>query len=203
MSPLRTLAFGELLAQIGAKTPAPGGGAVASAAGALAAALARMVVAYSLGKKTLIEHQPALHQADGALSRTIDLLTGLADEDAAAFRLVNELSRLPESDERRLRDYPSAVEASVQIPLAATAACLELLRVIEALTPQTNRHLRSDLAISAVLAESAARSSWLNVAINLPTLPDQRRVASIREQGAAMLAQAAAARVRVEAFCQP
>jgi methenyltetrahydrofolate cyclohydrolase len=203
VTPLRTLAFGELLAQIGAKTPAPGGGAVASAAGSLAAALARMVVAYSLGKKTLTEHQPTLHAADDQLARTIDLLTGLADEDAAAFRLVSELSKLPETDERRRREYAGAIEASVQIPRAATAACVELLRLIADLTSKTNRHLRSDLAIAAVLADASARSCWMNVAINLPNLNDPGRIESLRGEGARLLREGGTLRERVEAFCQP
>ena len=60
MTSLSSLRFAELLDQIGAKTPAPGGGAVACASGALAASLAHMVVAYSLGKKWLAAHQDAL-----------------------------------------------------------------------------------------------------------------------------------------------
>src|SRR5262245_33046677 len=91
MTGLASLTLHDFLAQVGAKTPAPGGGAVASAAGAIAAALAKMVVSYSIGKKSLAEHQPMLQQAAGSLERASALLLALADEDAAAYGLVNEL----------------------------------------------------------------------------------------------------------------
>ena len=47
------LTLDQFLDSVAAKTPAPGGGAVASAVGALSAALAGMVVSYSTGKKNL------------------------------------------------------------------------------------------------------------------------------------------------------
>ena len=69
---LDRLSVDELLAEIGAKSPTPGGGAVACVTAALAAALGRMVVNYSVGKPSLAEHD-ALHQA--ALEALADLTT--------------------------------------------------------------------------------------------------------------------------------
>ena len=202
MSSLGSLTLSDFLAQVGAKTPAPGGGAVASAAGAIAAALAKMVVSYSLGKKSLAEHQPALQQAASSLERASALLLALADEDAAAYGLVNELSRLPETDERRIREMPAAAEAAVAAPRATLGACCDLLRLIESLGPISNRQLRSDLAISAVLAEAAAKSAWWNVAVNLSLLTDPRRVADIRAECEELLTQASERRERVEQACR-
>lgn len=201
MDRIETIPFGEFLRQIGDKTPAPGGGAVASAAGAVAAALARMVVSYSLGRKNLAEHQPRLEQASATLLRTAEVLLRLADEDAAAYGLVNELSRLPETDARRVRDYPAAVEAAVNVPRMVVGACCDLLRLLEELGPMTNRHLRSDLAIAAVLAEAAARSGWWNVRVNMPLIGDVNRQRSLQDEMSAMLAEAGSRRERVEAAC--
>ena len=176
MSPLRTLTLSDFLAQVGAKSPAPGGGAVACTTGATAAAIAKMVVEYSIGKKNLADHQSVLSNASATLARFAAMFLELADEDAAAYALVNELSRLPESDPRRQREYAAAAEASVQAPRAALAAAADLLRLIETLVPITNRHLKSDLAIAAVLAEAAAKAAWWNVHVNLK--PDQVAIAS-------------------------
>ncbi|MBL9030801.1 MAG: cyclodeaminase/cyclohydrolase family protein [Phycisphaerae bacterium] len=196
---LSALPFGELLSRIASKTPAPGGGAVASAAAALSASLARMVVAYSIGKKSLAEHQPELARADAALARAGELLLTLSDEDAAAYAVMNELWRLPEGDPRRA-DLPAAQLAATQPPLAVIAACADLLRLFESLAPKTNRHLHSDLAIAAILAESAARASRWNVAVNAASLAEDTR-AGVESQAEASLSDARARLERIERAC--
>lgn len=173
----------DFLANIAAKTPTPGGGAVASTVGAIAAALAQMVVSYSLGKKNLAQHQPDLESAAKVLTRSREILLQLADEDAAAYGLVNELSRLPESDSRRLAQYPAACAAAVQVPMAVMATCVDLLRHFQKLAPITNKHLSSDLAIAAELARATVEASNWNVEINAGSLS-----APAREKAAAQAA---------------
>jgi methenyltetrahydrofolate cyclohydrolase len=202
MSSISDRSFAQLLAAIGSKTPAPGGGAVASACGALAAALAKMVVAYSLGKKNLAEHQPTLERVGAALERTMEMLLTLAQEDAEAYALVNELSKLPAEDPRRMAEYPAAVEAAVQAPRSVVGVCCDLLRMLEPLTTASNRHLRSDLAIAAILAEAAAKSGWWNVNVNLDLLSDESRRATLRAECQKMLAEAATRRVHIERACE-
>lgn len=192
----------DYLARVGAKTPSPGGGAVACSTGATAAALAKMVVEYSIGKKNLAEHEPMLARAGAALGRLVDVFLQLADEDALAYGLVNELSRLPEDDERRKREYPAAVEAAVQAPRATLAACADLLTLITSLVTTTNRHLRSDLAIAAILAEAGAKSAWWNVAVNLPLITDAARRGAIEAECRGEVERAATQRAAVEQGCQ-
>jgi formiminotetrahydrofolate cyclodeaminase len=177
-----TLAFSDLLDAVAAKSPAPGGGFVASAVGALAAALGQMVLAYSLGRKSLAEHESHNAEVDRRLLQTRLLLLQLAKEDAAAYEIVNELQRLPEDDARRAKELPGAAMAATQIPLAVAAACTDLLRLCESLTGTTNPWLRSDLAIAAVLAEAGARACRWNVAINLSLLDDCGVAEPVRER---------------------
>jgi formiminotetrahydrofolate cyclodeaminase len=198
--------FGEMnvggfLEQLGAKTPAPGGGAAACMAGATAAALAHMVVAYSLGKKNLAEHEPHLQQAATALTRARELMLQLADEDAAAYALVNELLKLPETEARRAAEMPAAAGAAVAVPRAAVALCIDMLRLIESLCGRSNRYLRSDLAIAAVLAEAATRSAWWNVNINLSLLSDEAERERIGAEGERACAKAMEIRRAVEGAC--
>ena len=102
-------------------------------------------------------------------------LVRLADADAAAYGLVNELSRLPESDERRQREWAGAAKAGVDVPLAVMNVCVTMLGRLEMLCGASNPHLRSDLAIAAVLAEAGARSAAWNVVVNAPNLPEGAR----------------------------
>ena len=56
------LPLNELLQQIAAHQPVPGGGAVAGIVTSLAAALGGMVVSYSVGKKSLSASTPAKNE---------------------------------------------------------------------------------------------------------------------------------------------
>jgi formiminotetrahydrofolate cyclodeaminase len=142
-----------------------------------------MVVSYSLGKKSLAAHQPELERAAHALEIARNLFLQLGEEDAQAYGLVNELMKLPEGDRRRTAELPSAMLASIQVPLAAMAAASDLLRLCETLVPITNKQLHSDLGIAAELALAAARSSLWNVRVNASFLPD--KAASVRWMGQA------------------
>jgi len=195
-TPLPSLTLGGLLAAIAAKTPAPGGGAVASITGALA----QMVLSYSLGKKSLAPHEAELAQAMHVLGNARGLLLGLADEDAAAYGAVNELGRLPETDPRRIAEYPLAVEASVQVPLATAAACVDLLRLFARLAGITNRQLRSDLAIAAILCDAAVRASRWNVLVNAGSLPPAGQ-GRVMETIATLTAESGRLCVVVEGAC--
>jgi formiminotetrahydrofolate cyclodeaminase len=171
-TPFADMSLRQFLEATGAQSPTPGGGAVASAVGALSASLAQMVVNYSVGKKSLAEHQPALSAAVTAMGRVRDVMLELAEEDAAAYGLVNELTRLSEGDARKERELPAAAAASVQVPMAVAAAGVDLLLRFEGLVKITNPQLKSDLAIAAILAEAAVRASGCNVAVNAPLMPD-------------------------------
>ncbi|MFI4917477.1 MAG: cyclodeaminase/cyclohydrolase family protein [Phycisphaerales bacterium JB060] len=164
------LPFGELLGDIASKSPAPGGGAVASAAGALAASLAGMVLAYSRGRKDLAEHAGA-HDALAELCSTAGCgLLELADADAAAYSELNALQRLDENDAHRKAALPEAAQRCVDVPLGVQRVCVGLLEAFEKLAPIANKWLLSDLKIAAILAEAAVRASDCNVEVNAPTL---------------------------------
>jgi methenyltetrahydrofolate cyclohydrolase len=180
--------FSQMLDQIAAKTPTPGGGAVACATGALAAALAGMVVSYSAGKKNLAAHQPQLEKAARALESMRAIFLELGEEDAQAYGIVNELTRLPESDSRRQQEMRGAMLASIQVPMAAIAACGDLLRLCEELAPITNKQLHSDLGIAVVLADAAARSSFWNVRVNAGMLADEPERRRWMEQAQGLIA---------------
>jgi formiminotetrahydrofolate cyclodeaminase len=199
-SPLLDLTLREFLSATSAKTPTPGGGAVAGVTGALSAALAGMVVSYSVGKKSLAQHDATLREHQRVLERARTLFVTLAEEDAQAYGLVNELSRLPEGDPRRVAEMPGASRASVDVPMSVAALALDLLRDYEKLVAITNPHLRSDLAIAAVLASATARSAWWNVVVNVGNLPASERL-EITDRGQQTIAQCDQLAALIERGC--
>ncbi len=202
MSDLSSLRLSEFLDAVAAKSPTPGGGAVAGAVGAISAALARMVLAYSVGKKSLAEHEQTNTAAASALAKASDMLMQLAEEDAAAYALVNELQKLPEADPRRAAEWSGAVAAAVAAPRSLVGTACDMLRLMESLVATTNKHLRSDLAIAAILAEAAARGGAWNVAVNIPLVADEDERRRLHDEMHVLLEEAETRRKHVEETCK-
>lgn len=190
----------DLLDALASKVPAPGGGAAAGLVGATAAATAGMVVAYSLGRKSLAEHQAFLGDASAQLTRARALFLDLADEDAAAYSVLNTLMKLPEDHPDRRAGWDNAVAGAVAPPRAMLAAGAEVLRVCESLCGRTNPHLRSDLGVAAVLAEGAARAAAWNIGANLPLLGMDHR-GSVHAEAERLVGEARARAAKIEAWC--
>lgn len=164
------LTLRQLAERTASKSPTPGGGSVAAVAGTLAAALAQMVVNFSIDKPDQAEHHDTNTQILADLSRATNLFLALADEDAAAYAEYSRLSKLPKDDPERTEYLPQAAAACATVPLAIANAAVETLRHIAPLAGRSNPWLRSDLAIAASLAKVAADAAHWNVLANLPTL---------------------------------
>lgn len=163
----------EFLDAVAAKQPTPGGGAVASVVAALAAALGRMVVNYSVGKKSLANHEALHREALGSLQELANRAMQLAEDDATAYGRLNVLWKLDKDDPKRVAEFGDAVEQAIAAPHAVLHACMETLRLLKRQCGATSASLASDLAMAAILAEAAARSAAWNVRINLPLLEDE------------------------------
>jgi len=165
---------------------------------AIGAALGGMVVAYSEGRASLAEHADRLATSRTALLRHRLRAVELAAEDARAYAAMNRLWRLSDDDPQRIEGMPAAVDAAIAAPRATAELGLELLEVLEGLVGRSNRHLGSDLAIAAILAEAAVRAAVWNVRINLPMLEDDARRGDAAEFADASLKRAGEACRRIE-----
>ncbi|MEO1008070.1 MAG: cyclodeaminase/cyclohydrolase family protein [Planctomycetota bacterium] len=170
-TPIATRTIEGFLGSLAHRSPAPGGGATAAVAGALAAAQASMVVAYSRGKKSLADHAAAHAEIEAILERARADLMDLADADAIAYAEMNRLQRLPDGDPERNR-LPEAARACVDVPVRVQEACAAMLDAGGRLAPIANRWLLSDLAIAAMLAEATVRCSDRNIRVNAGDLGD-------------------------------
>lgn len=191
--PVAQQGLGDLLEAIAAHTPAPGGGAVAAVAQALAAALARMVVSYSTGGKDTPPEadRTRLAKAAAKLDAARAEALRLADADAEAFKGLSALWSLAKDDPRRRAQWPAALNAAIEVPRAVMASALQTLELLETLVGRTNPRLNSDLAIAAILAEAAARSAACNVQVNLALVEDRARSAALAAECAGRLEKAA------------
>jgi glutamate formiminotransferase/formiminotetrahydrofolate cyclodeaminase len=198
---IAAMTVGDALEAIAAERPTPGGGAVASLTAALAAATGRMVLSYSLGRKRLAAHHELHVEAIGELEALSARSLELAEADAEAYGRLNRLWKLDEEDPARRAEWDDAVAGAIDAPSRLVEASLEQLRLLRRLPDATNRHLRSDLAVAAILAEAAARAAAWNVSINLPLLVDdaeRSRIAALVEGAVTEARETAAA---IEAAC--
>ena len=172
MDDLTKRSVDDFLDAVAQRTPTPGGGSVACAAGALACALARMAADYSIGKNT----EPSVRdQTEAVLNRlrgADEILRGLVTQDAVAYAAMSEAGKVARDIPAAKPAYQDAVLAAVAVPLEAAAAASHALSAMDELKDFANRQLLSDLGVAAVLAEAAARAAWYMVAVNLPQLSD-------------------------------
>jgi formiminotetrahydrofolate cyclodeaminase len=197
---IATQPVGAFLESLAAKVPTPGGGASASITGATAAATAAMVVSYSVGKKKLAEHEEHNQNAMLQLTRARAMFLQLGDEDAQGYGALNALWGLDKDDPKRIAGWDEAVQGAIAPPRAMLALSLELLRLCASLVNTTNKQLRSDLGVAAVLGEAAARSAAWNVRINIPLLPEAEQN-EMQVTVGVMLEQASALCASIESGC--
>ena len=190
----RTLTVEEFAESLAARTPAPGGGAVAAVTAAHAAALGAMVIEFTLGKAKFAEHEAA---NASTLARLADLrraALALADRDAEAYGALNALWKLPKDSPARAAGWDAAVAEAIDAPQAILDAAAEVAAACAGLGSRTNPNLASDLAIALDLARVAARAAAHNVEVNLPSVADEATRAARRDRMVRALHEAGATR---------
>ncbi len=177
-------------AALAARTPVPGGGAVAAVTASHAAALLAMVVEFTRGKPAFAAHEAALAAALERSNALRHRLLALADADASAYAALNALWRLPKDAPERVAGWQPAVRAAIDAPQGILAAAAEIAALAADLKARTNPALASDLAIALDLARTAARAAAHNVEVNLPSLHDPAECAEAEARMRTTLARA-------------
>jgi formiminotetrahydrofolate cyclodeaminase len=157
--------FSDFLNATAAKKPTPGGGAVAAAAGALAAAMGEMVLNYSVGKKDLAAHQEVLSAALQHFNKARQIMLELLIEDQLAYEALTAAKKANAVVE-------PALLAAIRIPQTISATAATILAEAQRIAPIANRWLLSDLAVCAELAMATVRSGTYNVRVNLADIND-------------------------------
>lgn len=164
------LKIAAYLDRAASKEPTPGGGGVAGVVGALSASLGEMVLAYSVGRKDLAEHEERLEGCVRSVHAMRERLLELADADAQAYAVLNSAMKMGKDDPERKTVLAKAALAAARVPLDVIRVTSELVICFEEMAGITNRWLRSDLAMATILAEAVARASRWNIVVNIAFL---------------------------------
>ncbi len=154
------------------RQPTPGGGSATGLAGALACALARMVAAYSVGKKTDNQVRSAVETAATRLNRADQLLRALITQDAAAYAAMTAAAKSAKDDSAAQLAYDDTVMSAVAVPMEMAALASQALSTMDKLKTDANHFLLSDLGIAAVLADATAHAARYTVKINVAEIRD-------------------------------
>ncbi len=153
----------RFLERLASTDPAPGGGASAALATAMAAALAEMAAGLSTDR---LEDAAALGAEAADIRRRA--LT-LADDDAAAYGRVLAAYRLPRDGgpEDRSREIREALEGATAVPLEVARLAADAAVLGDRVMTAGNPNLEGDAAAAVILARAAARAAARLVELNV------------------------------------
>ncbi|MEL6714950.1 MAG: cyclodeaminase/cyclohydrolase family protein, partial [Planctomycetota bacterium] len=161
----------ELVHETASESPAPGGGSVSAAVGALGAALGTMVANLSSHKRGWDDRWEEFSDVAERGKRCHDRLLELVDEDTEAFNRIMAAWRADEEvrDQRILE----ATKHAIEVPLDVMETALESMTVCEEMAAKGMEASLSDAAVGALCIRTAVLGAGLNVRINAKDLADE------------------------------
>jgi formiminotetrahydrofolate cyclodeaminase len=183
--------FEQLLDEIAAETPAPGGGSVSALVAAVAAGLVAMAARYSK------QQWDGAGDAAGRAEQLRAHVAPLADADAAAYEEVLTAMRLPRHLEPEVRNeaIEHALSRAADIPLVIAEAAADIAELGALVAENGNPNLRGDAVAGVLFAEAAVRAAANLVEVNLGATDDARltRAKELATQARVATARALAA----------
>ncbi len=182
------LTLAGFVEETASESPAPGGGSISAAMGAMGAALATEVANLSSHKRgwdhrwkefsDWAEQGKALH----------DRLLRLIDDDTAAFNRIMDAFGMPkataEEQAARRHAIQEATKHAIEIPFQVMQTAYESMAVIQAMAEVGNPNSVSDAGVGALAARSAVMGAYLNVRINSGDVEDKGWVDDILARAA-------------------
>jgi formiminotetrahydrofolate cyclodeaminase len=190
--PYLSATLSGFLDQLAARTPAPGGGSVASIACAMAAGLVEMASAFD-ASGTLDQVGARAHELRGRAA-------ALAEADGRAYAGVLAALRMQAGPERT-QSLDAAVAGAIECPMELLEIAAEVATLAADVAARGNRNLEGDAITGALLAEAAARSAATLAQLNVSMLSRHAMAEAHLERLRPGLACATRARERaVEAY---
>ena len=175
-SRLVSLTLTEFADLTASESPAPGGGSVSAAVGALGIALGSMVANLTSSKKGY-EKNWKIYSKHAVKGQEIkQKLLQLVDEDTRAFNGIIDAVRMPKSNEEELAARQeamiSATKHAIEIPYEVMKTAASAIPIIEAMVEKGNPNSLSDAAVGGLCLQTAITGAYYNVKINLQGLED-------------------------------
>ncbi len=177
--------LGAFIDDVAAGSLTPGGGSVAAYAGALSAALGKLVCNLTLGKRKYEDVEMEVRDIFDQLEQLDADLRAAVAEDADSQERLTEVMQLPRGTEAERLARTGAIEEAtkglVSLRLRVAEGAMETLDLLDELAEVGNPIACADLSVGAQLALTAIRGASYQVFGNLGLISDeeftrQRRV---------------------------
>ncbi len=192
-APLVNMKLNDLADETASESPAPGGGSISAAVGALGAALGTMVANLSAGKRGWEEqtHEFSNWASDG--QKIKDRLLFLVDEDTASFNAVMAAYGLPKNTDEEKRTRSAAIEEAntyaTHIPLQVMQTSAMALPLLHAMVSKGNPNSISDAGVGALCIGTAIEGAFMNVRINIKGMKDKVKAEGLLNEARQISAQ--------------
>ncbi len=182
------------LSRLAAGTPTPGGGSASALAGAMAAALVRMVANLTLARRQYARVHAEVREIEAAVARLQEEFLGLVVRDAEAFEGILAARRLPrETDEEKASRHQAlqeAVREAARVPLATAERAVKVLEFLLHIVAVGPESALTDALVATSLAQAAVQGAAANVQVNVASLEDTGLAGQFQAQIAAFTDQA-------------
>jgi glutamate formiminotransferase / formiminotetrahydrofolate cyclodeaminase len=191
---LVSMSLAALADETASESPAPGGGSIAAAVGALGAALGTMVANLSAHKRGWDDRWAFFSEHAAQGQRRKDALLALVDADTAAFNQIMACFGMPNKSDAEKAARKAAIQAAtkgaIETPLRVMEEALASMDVIEAMARDGQPSSVTDAGVGAACARTAVLGAALNVQVNVGDLEDADFKADALARAAQMLAEA-------------
>jgi glutamate formiminotransferase/formiminotetrahydrofolate cyclodeaminase len=169
------------------ESPAPGGGSISAAMGALGISLATMVANLSSHKAGWDERWEEFSRWAEKGQALKDELLMLVDEDTRAFNLIMDAFSLPKGSDAdkamRTAAIQDATKYAIEVPFMVMQRSFDCMEIIKAMAETGNPNSVTDAGVGALAARSAVIGAYLNVKINASGLQDKSFVEKVLADG--------------------
>lgn len=162
------------------ESPAPGGGSISAAVGALGAALGSMVANLSAHKRGWDDRWEEFSSFAETGKDAYEQLLKMVDADTQAFNGVMDAFGLPKEspDQKEIRKtaIQNATLQAIEVPFRVMNIASDAMGLLEKMAKIGNPNSASDVAVGALCLRTAVSGANLNVKINAVELSDQSLV---------------------------
>lgn len=180
----------EFVEELASSSPAPGGGTISAVTGAFAAGLGAMVCGLTLGNPKYPDAQPFLPDVKEKLDALQKRFLELADEDTDAFNQVMAAYKLPKDTDEEKESRKAAIAqaniAAARVPMVTAESAVEVLHLLPEVITYGNVNTISDCGVAMECAHTAALGALMNVAINLPSIKDEKELRQLTDRKKAL-----------------